>query len=310
MLSLSNASKICYGTLSLSPLQCSYSLKEKLELMLYAYQKNINFYDTAELYDNYDIFRQFFPIVGRQNIILSTKSYAYSKETAEKSINKALKETKTEYIDLFMLHEQESIHTFRGHYQAIERLLKYKEEGIIGAIGISTHYIKALRDLYMMDEIDVIHPIFNYKGIGIVDGTIEEMSIYIKKAKESNKKILAMKPFAGGHLTIDPVKSLKFSFSSDLVDWTAVGMRYKEEIDFNLSILNKKAPEEELLYKISKKPRKLSIADWCTGCGACTARCQQGALKIENGKCKVDQDKCVLCSYCASVCMDFCIKII
>jgi len=310
MLDFTRASGICYGTLSLSPLQCELPQNEKLQLMHYAFEKGINFYDTAELYQNYDLFKMFFPIVGRQNVIFSTKSYAYSEKTAEESVKKALKESGTDYIDIFMLHEQESIHTFRGHYDAIKRLLRFKKEGVIGLIGFSTHYVKAIKDLYLKEEIDIIHPIFNYQGWGIVDGTIQEMTEAIILAKENHKLILAMKPFAGGHLTSDPVKSLQFSFQNKYVDATAVGMRYKEEIDFNLAVFHNQQPDSILLKVLSHKKRTLKIADWCRGCGACVEKCQQGALKIEEGQCVVDMEKCVLCSYCAAVCKDFCIKII
>ncbi|SHI68686.1 Predicted oxidoreductase [Dethiosulfatibacter aminovorans DSM 17477] len=307
---LKEASKICYGTLALSPLQCEYSLERKAELLLYGYERGMNFFDTAELYDNYDIFSELLKKVDREDIIISTKSYAWSEETAEKSIEKALKEMDTAYIDIFMLHEQESIHTFRGHYDAVKRLLKYKEDGIIRHFGISTHFHSAVRDLADKDEIEIIHPIFNRKGLGIVDGTIDDMTESINLAKQNGKKILSMKPLGGGHLTEAPADALKFSFESPLVDWTAVGMRYEEEIDFNLAVLNNEDPEGFLEDSINNKKRKLKIAYWCTGCGNCVERCQQGALKITDGKCIVDSDKCVLCSYCASACDEFCIKIV
>lgn len=41
-------------------------------------------------------------------------------KTAEASLKKALLELNVDYIDLFMLHEQEGEHTFKGHFEAIE----------------------------------------------------------------------------------------------------------------------------------------------------------------------------------------------
>jgi len=310
MSDINKASKICYGTLALSPLQCSYSLQEKTSLLLYAFQKGINFFDTAELYDNYDILRELTKNINRKEIYISTKSYAYSKETLDQSVDKALTELSTDYLDVFMIHEQESIHTFRGHYAAIERLQELKALGVVRNIGISTHFYRAVRDVGIQKEVDIIHPIYNEKGIGIVDGNIGQMTDAMKKVKFLGKRILGMKPLGGGHLTDDTVRSLRFSFESPLVDWTAVGMRYKEEIDFNLSVLNNTTNHELLSESISRKPRSLNIAEWCTGCGACVERCQQDALELVDGKCVVNQDKCVLCSYCATACRDFCIKII
>ncbi|MBG0765600.1 MAG: aldo/keto reductase, partial [Tissierellales bacterium] len=133
-------SRICYGTLSLSKLQSSLSTKEKLYLLNYAYNLGINFYDTAELYDNYNLLKEFLKVKTREEVFISTKSYSYDKITAEKSLEKALKEMNTDYIDIFMLHEQEGINTFKGHYEAVRYFLGCKDKGIIKKFGISTHF--------------------------------------------------------------------------------------------------------------------------------------------------------------------------
>ena len=56
---LKNISRICFGTLALSNLQNNDSITNKLSVLNYAYENGINFYDTAELYDNYDIIGSF-----------------------------------------------------------------------------------------------------------------------------------------------------------------------------------------------------------------------------------------------------------
>ena len=310
MPTLANASKICYGTLSLSPLQSQLNLTEKVSLLRYAFEKGINFFDTAELYETYDILGQLIREVGREPLLISTKSYAYSKETAEESVNQALREMGTDYIDVFMLHEQESIHTFRGHYTALERLLKYKSDGIIKKVGISTHFHTCVQEVGVYDALDIIHPIFNQFGMGIPDGTIQDMEKALSIVKSKGKQVLAMKPFAGGHLTQDPIHALNFVLQSPLVDWIAIGMRYREEIDFNWAVYKNQPLPKEWQQAIKNKHRQLNIAWWCTGCGACVSRCQQKALSLVDKKAVVDPEKCVLCSYCATACQDFCIKII
>ncbi|MFO7888562.1 MAG: aldo/keto reductase [Eubacteriales bacterium] len=303
-------SRICYGTLSLSKLQCSYTKEEKLYLLNYAYNLGINFLDTAELYDNYDILKEFLKNKNREKVFISTKSYSYNRETARKSLDKALKEMNTDYVDIFMLHEQEGLNTFKGHYEAVRFFLECKEKGIIKKFGVSTHFIKGVDEVSDLDEIDIIHPIINKDGIGIADGNKKQMEDSIKKAKAYNKFILSMKPLGGGHLGKSPVESLKYVKSLDYIDSIAVGMRYKEEIDFNFNLLEKDNILEDELYNINKKERKLKIAYWCKGCGKCVEKCNQNALKIVNGKAKVDFEKCSLCSYCVSACEEFCIKIV
>lgn len=303
-------SRICYGTLSLSKLQNDNTVANNVKLLNYAYQKGVNFLDTAELYDNYSLLREFLKDKKREDIFISSKSYAYDKKTADYSINKALKEMNTEYIDIFMLHELDNGNNFLGHYKAVERFLEYKQKGIIKHFGISTHRIKAVNDCIKYKEIEILFPILNIKGIGIQDGTVDEMIKNIKLAKNNNKFILSMKPYGGGHLINDTKKAFNYVKKINEVDSIAVGMRTKEEIDANLLYLEGKKIPSEITEKLNTQQRKLLISYWCKGCGKCVERCTQNALSIKDNKCHVDMNKCVLCSYCADVCDEFCIKII
>ncbi len=303
-------SKLCYGTLSLSALQNNDSIENKVNLLNYAYKKGINFLDTAELYDNYNILKEFIKDKDRETLTIATKSYAYDKKTAEFSVNKALKEMNVDYLDVFMLHEQDNGNNFLGHFQAVERFMKYKEQGIIKHFGISTHRVEAVKDSIKFKEIEIVFPLLNMKGIGIADGSINDMLEAVKKAKEYNKFILAMKVYGGGHLINDAEKAFKFVSDLQSVDSIAVGMSTEEEVEANISYLENNELNHYIKNKIRNQKRTLVIEEWCVGCGKCTKRCKQNALTIINGKCQVDMNKCVLCSYCAGECTDFYIKIV
>lgn len=305
-----HVSKLCYGTLSLSNLQNDDSIRNKVKLLNFAYEQGINFFDTAELYDNYNIIKEFIKYKDRETLTIATKSYAYDKATAEYSVNKALKEMNTEYLDIFMLHEQDNGNNFMGHYEAVERFMKYKEAGIIKHFGISTHRIEAVEDSIKFKEIEIVFPLLNAKGIGIHDGTITDMINAVKKAKEYNKFILAMKVYGGGHLINDAEKSFEFVKNIREVDAMAVGMATEEEIYANICYLENNELNHKIKSKLRNQKRTLVIDEWCVGCGKCAKICKQNALQIVDGKCKVDMSKCVLCSYCAGECTDFYIKIV
>ena len=305
-----NVSKLCYGTLSLSNLQNFDTAENKVKLLNYAYEKGINFFDTAELYDNYNILKEFIKDKDRDKIIIASKSYAYDKNTAEYSINKALKEMNTDYLDVFMLHEQDSGNNFLGHYQAVDRFMKYKDKGIIKHFGISTHRVEAVKDSLKFNEIEFVFPLINYKGIGIQDGTFKDMSEALKMAKEHNKFIMAMKIYGGGHLINEAEKAFKYVDCLNYVDSIAIGMSTVEEIDANISYLENNKLNNNIKNKIRNQKRTLIIEEWCVGCGKCVKKCNQNALQIIDGKCAVDMEKCVLCSYCAGECTDFYIKIV
>jgi len=307
---IKDISKICFGTLALSTLQNQASIGEKVNVLNYAYEKGINFYDTAELYENYDVLGEFLKGKDRKSIYLASKSYAYNYDTAKFSIDKALSELGTDYIDFFMLHEQDNGNNFRGHREAVEQFMRYKEEGIIKKFGISTHAIQAVRDSVEFDDIDIVFAIYNATGIGIADGSSAEMLEAMKFAKSKGKFIMDMKPYGGGHFTSDTKYAFNFVNKEKSIDSIAVGMKNTAEVDVNLSYLLGEEPSEEALRRVSNIPRKLCIAYWCEGCGKCVERCKQNALSIKNGKCEVDMSKCVLCSYCADACESFCIKIV
>lgn len=303
-------SKLCYGTLSLSNLQNCDSSDSKVKLLNYAYDKGINFFDTAELYDNYNILKDFIKHKDRETLTIATKSYAYDKHTAEYSVNKALRELNTDYLDVFMLHEQENGNNFLGHYEAVERFMKYKEQGVIKHFGISTHRVAAVRDSVEFKEIEFLFPLINKNGIGIQDGTVNDMVAAIRNAKEQNKFVMAMKIYGGGHLITDAQEAFSFINGIDEIDAIAVGMSTIEEIDANICYVESNELNINIKNKIRNQKRTLIVEEWCIGCGKCADKCRQNALTIVDGKCVVDMNKCVLCSYCAGECTDFFIKIV
>lgn len=302
-------SRLCFGSLTIGPLQAKLPIAEGVEVLQEAFDRGINFLDTAELYNNYEYIRQ--AVAGRRNkVILSAKSYAYSKATAEASLQKAMKEMNTDYIDVFSLHEQESEHTIRGHQEALEYFIQAKEKGYIRAIGISTHYVAAVEASLKYPEIQIIHPIINMAGLGIVDGSAEEMLLAIEKAAKAGKGIYSMKALGGGNLIHSAKECFSFVLENQNIHSVAVGMQSKAEIINNIAVFEGQEASEEIKNQISNKKRKLLIDFWCSGCGSCVEKCQQSALEIIQGKAQVNPEKCVLCGYCSAYCGDFCIKII
>jgi uncharacterized protein len=302
-------SNVCFGTLTLSPLQKNLNLDESVYLLEKAYDLGINFFDTAELYDNYSFLKKAFS--KNNDVIIASKSYSYDEKSAKFSLNKALYELDKDYIDIFLLHEQESELTLKGHREAIDFFLKKKQEGIIKAFGISTHHIKGVKAANNLDEIDVIHPIINLSGIGIVDGSLDEMLIAIKSAKSKGKGIYSMKPLGGGHLIDNRKKALDYVMGLNCIDSVAIGMQSEQEIIYNTSIFSGNKIDKQIEDKLKKQKRKLHIHnDWCVMCGKCIARCDQSALYIKNNEVCVDHEKCVLCSYCSKECSELAIKII
>lgn len=297
-------SKLGFGTLTLSPLQKNMEVEEASELLYYAYEQGINFFDTAEIYLNYTQLKAFLQQVPRREVVIATKCYAHDKVTAQLSLDKALSGLGTDYIDFFLLHEQESVHTLRGHDQAIEYFLAKKREGLIRQFGISTHFVRGARAAIEDERITVLHPIINLNGIGIADGSRLEMEQAITEFHLSGRFIYAMKILGGGHLLKDYKAALNYALSLP-VDAHVIGMQSSAEVDYNVRAFKGNIPEQAI-----NSDRRLHIHDWCRRCGNCVRICQQKALHLDEHRAVVDPDRCTLCSYCVRVCPDFCIKVI
>jgi len=290
-------SRLCFGSLTVSPLQADLPVREAARVMRHAFENGVNFVDTAELYQNYAHIRA--ALSGYDDrVVLATKCYAYRRDQAEKSLHYALRSLKRDYIDIFMLHE-------------LEYLLGAKEKGLIRAVGISTHFVAGVEAGASDPAIEVIHPIVNRRGIGIRDGTAEAMIAAIRRAAENGKGVYGMKALGGGHLLDEPAAALRFVLAVPGLASVAVGMQSTQEVDYNLCLVSGRPVPAELERHLRRRPRRLLIQDWCRACGECVKLCSAGALyNGEDGRTAVRQEICTLCGYCAAVCPEFAIKVI
>lgn len=92
-----------------------------------------------------------------------------------------------------MLHEQESLYTLRGHQEALAYLSKQKQLGRIGAVGMSTHHVAAVKAAWRFPEIQVIHPLINAGGVGIQGGTLYDMEGAVASAHNQGAGIFVTK---------------------------------------------------------------------------------------------------------------------
>ncbi|HOB21439.1 MAG: 4Fe-4S binding protein [Firmicutes bacterium] len=302
-------SRLCFGALTIGPLQANLPPSAGAKVIKAALEMGVNFIDTAELYGTYPHIAQ--AIRGsRDQVVIASKSYAYTREGMAESLANACRELGTDYIDIFMLHEQESELTIRGHWEAVEYLLEAKEKGLVRAVGISTHAVRGVLAAAEFPELDVIHPLYNIRGLGILDGTREEMREAIGRAARSGKGIYAMKPLGGGNFRDNVQEAFTYILQTPGVDAVAVGMQTTHEVELNVRLVSGMPVSEELYQKVSSQSRRLHIDDWCQGCGSCVEKCPQGALELRGGKAVVRQEECLLCGYCAAACPEFVIKVV
>ena len=302
--------ELCFGALTLGPIQADISVEKGAKLIRKALEKGINFIDTAEVYQTYPHIKK--ALEGyKGEVIIATKSHAKSYKEMEKSINKALEALNRDYIDIFLLHAAKaSSSVFEERAGAFQCLKDYKLKGTIRAIGISTHAVEVVNRAAEIEEIDIIFPIINKIGLGIVGGSTSDMIKAISQASKAGKGLYAMKTLGGGRLIGELESSINFVRNIADINSVAVGMISEDELELNIKIFNNEEISQEILDKRIKPNKKLFISRFCIGCGTCVKTCPNKALSLIDGKAVVNHDLCILCGYCSPVCPVFAVRII
>ena len=302
-------SRLCFGTLTIGPLQANLPLEEGAALIVNALEKGVNFFDTAQLYGTYAYLREGMKLAGRRDAVIASKTYAWNRELAVEAVEQARRALDRDVVDIFMLHEQESPLTLRGHREALEVLWEYKQKGIIRAVGASMHHIAAVNGAIELG-LDVIHPLLNVNGLGIGDGTRAQMEQALAEAAQQGLGIFTMKPLGGGNLFRQAAACLDYILQFPHADSVAIGIQSAEELDANLEYWQKGVFSTQAQARLAEKTRRLHIDSWCVGCGSCVSRCGQKALSIQDGRAVCTHAQCLLCGYCATVCPEWAIKIV
>lgn len=302
--------ELCFGALPIGPLQSNISVEKGAKLIRASLERGINFIDTAEAYKTYPHIRKALEGYNGE-VIIATKSSAETYKKMEQSIKDALESLRRSYIDIFLLHAARvTPSVFEERAGALKCLNDYKAKGVIRAIGISTHVMEIVSRAAKVKEIDIIFPIINKLGMGIIDGSVDDMVKAISGAHRVGKSLYAMKALAGGHLIDQLEESFNFVRNIKGISSIAVGMVNQEELELNLKIFNDEEIPQELLTQKIKPGKRLFILSFCKGCGTCVKTCPNNALSLENGKAVVDHKLCILCGYCNPVCPEFAIRLI
>ena len=134
-------SRLCFGAGHLDKVCDSYQSGAKL--MLKALNEGITFWDTAEGYGTQPHLGEAVRQINRDEIVIQTKTAVKDHDSASASIEKALRELQTEYIDVMLLHaisSPDDLET-REREGAFDAFREAKAAGKVRVIGCSHIYI-------------------------------------------------------------------------------------------------------------------------------------------------------------------------
>ncbi|MDO4488801.1 MAG: aldo/keto reductase [Eubacteriales bacterium] len=235
---------------------------EVTELMKALMDAGVNYIDTARGYTvSEELIGQ--AIEGnRDKFVLATKSMSRTKEAMAKDVETSLKNLRTDYIDLYQMHNpsEAELEKVMAPGGALEALMEAKAEGKIGHIGLTAHSIKVFEKAIELDWVETI--MFPYN---IVESQGTEM---IKRAAEKNIGFIDMKPMAGGAIE-DATLALRYICANPDVTIVIPGIYCVDELKQNLAAVEDKSPisEEELAQ--FDKIRETLGDNFCRRCNYC-----------------------------------------
>jgi predicted aldo/keto reductase-like oxidoreductase len=302
--------ELAHGTLIFGRLQAQMPTEEGAAALRRSYELGVRFIDTAQAYDSYRHIRRFIDDVNPSDLVIASKSHARTREDMTAAVDEALRELSVDRIDIMHLHALKGGDDIEQRSGALEALIRCREQGKIRAIGMSSHSADAFGVVRAHPDIQVLHPIMNRQGLGLIEGTHEQLLGHLRVMKDEGRGIYAMKAFGGGHLIRNMEEALAYVRGLGLADSIAVGMKTQDEVEIDVRLFMTGHLTDSQRSLTKRFAKRLRVYDSCAACGRCVAACQQGAMTIAGGKALNDPSKCVLCGYCAEGCPGFFIRVI
>ena len=237
-------------------------------LMRQLLEAGVNYIDTARGYTVSESYLGEALEGIREHFVLATKSMARDKEGMAKDIDISLANLKTDYIDLYQIHNPTpaDIDKVIAPGGALEALMEAKAAGKIGHIGITLHTYPLFEKALEMDWVETI--MFPYN---IVETQGEDL---IAKCTEKNIGFICMKPLAGGAIE-DATLALRFIAANDNVTVVIPGMAAPEEIAQNIAAVCDTTPLSDKEKEAMEAVRASLGTHFCRRCNYC-APCTAG----------------------------------
>ena len=251
-------SRMGFGGIPIQRIDAAGTRKLCLEMK----EAGINYIDTAR---GYTVSEEYLgeALEGiRDHFIIATKSMARTKEAMAADIEISLKNLRTDYIDLYQVHNATlpQLEQVMAPGGALEALLEAKAAGKIGHIGLTAHGLEVFEKAVELDWVETF--MFPYN---IVESQGEEL---IKVCAEKNIGFIVMKPLAGGAIE-DATLAMRYCLANPAVTVVIPGMAEEKELAQNLAAANDASPlSEEELAKVAAIRKELGT-QFCRRCNYC-----------------------------------------
>ncbi len=272
--------------------------KTTAEMVAYAFDHGINYFDTAWGYHGGNSERVMGDILknyDRDSFYLATKFPGYDRSNmgkVEEIFEKQLEKCGVDYFDFYLFHNvnETNINDYLDpRFGIMDYLKKQKENGRIRHLGFSAHgnidTIRRFLDAYGK-EMEFCQLQINY-----IDWAFQEAEAKVNLLKEWDIPVWVMEPLRGGKVAKLPPEimaelkqyrpeetavgwAFRFLQSIDEVVVTLSGMSDIQQLKDNIAIFETEKPtDREETEKLMAIGEKLIKGVPCTGCRYCVSHC-------------------------------------
>jgi aryl-alcohol dehydrogenase-like predicted oxidoreductase len=216
--------------------------KEKFEALIRgAHERGVRMFDLADMYGTHPYVIPALSGIPRDQYQITSKIWFRpgggipepERPDADIVVARFLKELKTDYIDLLLLHCVVSPKWPEETARQMEIIAKLKAKGVVRAHGVSCHSLAALEACVTEPWVDSVHTRINPYGMSM-DGPPDKVVPVLQRLHAAGKGVVGMKIVGEGRLRNEPEKrseSVRFTLGLGCVDVLNVGCESTAEID-------------------------------------------------------------------------------
>lgn len=242
--------RLAFGTGSNNGyVQAELGQKAFSDLVAYAYDRGIRFFETAEAYVTPAMLGEALKPFPRDSYVLMTKVTTNASADPHERFEDMLRTAQTPYFDIMLLHWQHTGDWVESTKRWQDGIDHFQEKKTIISRGASVHGLPALRQMPGNPWLQVAMIRMNHNGTRMDGPTgddnnnpqcVPEVVEHVKQVKKDGMGVVSMKLVGNGNFTqhSDRVDAMRFAFQQAGVDAVTVGFKNRQEVDEAIDNLN------------------------------------------------------------------------
>jgi aryl-alcohol dehydrogenase-like predicted oxidoreductase len=199
-------------------------------LLVESYDQGVTFWETADQYGSHAHLKEAMRQVGRQNVVILTKTYAQTAPELDADLTRFMQELGTDYIDVLLLHNRQSATWVDECDGAMGAMDLAKQRGAIRAHGVSCHTLEALELAARTPWVDVDLARVNPAGL-LMDSDPATVINVLKHMKTAGKGVIGMKILGEGQLAGQLDMAIQHAVELDCIDGFTIGFTSRAQLD-------------------------------------------------------------------------------